>query len=130
MSVGTTAELLEAFLDNSLDPAGFKHRDHVAVAFEMLRQYDFLDASAKYAGCLRALTEKAGVPEKFNATVTMAFMSLIAERMNVAEYRDFEDFEAANGDLASIAVLNRWYSKDRMSSEAARKIFLLPDRAA
>ena len=127
---GTTSELLEAFEANTLDPAGFKHRDHVAAAFEMLRRYDFLEASARYASGLRAITEKAGVPEKFNATITLAFMSLIAERMDAAGYDDFNAFEAANADLASMSVLEQWYSKDRMTSDAARKMFLLPDKAA
>lgn len=124
----STAQLLKGFEAQTLDPAGFKHRDHIEAAFEMLRRYDFMEASAKYAASIRGIAEKAGVPEKFNATITTAFLSLIAERMESGRYDDFNAFEAANGDLASMAVLDRWYSKERLTSDTARRLFLLPDR--
>ena len=126
-ATGATAKLLADFEAQTLDPAAFKHRDHVAAAFEMLRRYEFLEASAKYAACIRGIAEKAGIPEKFNATITTAFLSLIAERMEAVDYDDFAAFEEANGDLASMAVLYRWYSKERLTSATARKLFLLPD---
>ena len=77
-----------------------------------------------------AILEKAGAPEKFNATITLAFLSLIAERMAGKAYTDFAEFETANPDLASMAVLGQWYSKERMTSPTARKQFLMPDRVA
>ncbi|RVU39269.1 hypothetical protein EOI86_08510 [Hwanghaeella grinnelliae] len=127
----TSENLFAAFEAQTLDPACFKHRDHIAAAFEMLRRYDFVEAASKYAVSLRAMAEKAGAPEKFNATITLAFLSLIAERMEEgADTDDFAAFEKANSDLESIDVIGRWYSKERMTCDAARKIFLLPDRAA
>ena len=127
---GWTEKLYADFEAKILPTASFGHRDHLATAFEALRQYDFVEASATYAGCIRAMAEKAGAPEKFNATMTLAFLSLIAERMAGKAYTDFAEFETANPDLASMAVLGQWYSKERMTSPTARKQFLMPDRVA
>lgn len=126
----TDPKLLASFEAESIEPSTFGHRDHVVVAFDLLRRDDFVTAAAKYAACIRGMAEKAGAPEKFNATITLAFMSLIAERMHAGDYSDFASFEAANTDLASKDVLSRWYSKDRLTSPQARRQFLLPDLPA
>ena len=55
------------------------------------------------------------------------FISLIAERMATTEHRNYDEFIARNGDLKSKDVLRRWYSPDRLNSDAARRVFLLPD---
>jgi hypothetical protein len=66
------------------------------------------------------------VPEKFNATVTFAYMSVIAERMQSAPAESAENFIAANPEILSGNVLSR-YSKARMQSDLARNVALLPD---
>ena len=122
-----TKALARAFEDRSLDPAAFRHRDHVAVACQLLRQHDFLEASARYGAHLQAIASKAGVPQKFNTTVTLAFLSLIAERMATCQHEDFDDFAARNPDLLSKDLLLSWYPPERLSSDLARKVFLMPD---
>ena len=67
------------------------------------------------------------MPRKFNATITLAFMSLIAERMATTQYVDYDDFITSNPDLLSKDVLEQWYSPERLSSILARSIFLMPD---
>lgn len=126
MPVGAS-NLTEAFEAGTLDPATFTHQDHVAVAYDMLNAYEFLEACQKYAETIRALAEKAGAPMKFNATITLAFLSLIAERMSAGQYRGYEDFISQNADLKSKQVLEKWYSAERLTCETARKVFLLPD---
>lgn len=122
------AELTDAFEGGSLSPEGFSHEDHVAVAREMLLRHDFMEASRRYASALQRLTLKAGVPEKFNVTVTLAFMSVISERMAKDKGATFPAFLAGNPDLVSGDLLGRWYSRERLVSSAARAAFLMPDR--
>ena len=121
------SDLTASFEAHSLDNSAFGHLDHVGVAYEMLRRHDFVDATARYAENIRALAAKAGAPEKFNTTITFAFMSLIAERMTSGDYADYDDFIARNEDLKSKHVLEKWYSPERLNSAAARRMFLLPD---
>jgi len=121
------ADLRRSFEAQDLDASRFRHMDHVGVAYEMLKSHDFIDATAKYAENIRSIAAKAGDPEKFNTTITFAFMSLIAERMATTEHKSYDEFIARNSDLKSKDVLRRWYSPDRLHSDEARRVFLLPD---
>ena len=124
------AKLTRSFEARDLDARAFRHLDHVGVAYEMLRSYDFLDASVKYARSIDEIATKAGAPDKFNVTITLAFMSLIAERMRATQHADYDDFIAQNQELLSKDVLNKWYSPERLRSNLARSVFLMPDRHA
>jgi hypothetical protein len=121
--------LTRAFEDGALQADGFTHEDHIGVAWRMLTDHEFLEASRRYADGLRSLAIRAGVPEKFNMTITMAFMSLIAERIARAPGAPFDKFLANNPDLTSHGLLDRWYSKGRLNTDLARSAFLMPDRA-
>lgn len=124
------SELLAEFEALEVNPAEFGHQQHVQVAYEMLHKYNFLDACAKYAKTINTIATNAGAPEKFNVTITFAFLSLIAERVHTTKPSNFEEFSAQNEDLFSKAVLDKWYSSEQLESEFARTHFLLPVRAA
>ena len=59
------------------------------MAFEILRRHDFVETALHYLRALRTLTAKAGKPGKFNQTATIAFPSLVAERMQALGQADF-----------------------------------------
>jgi hypothetical protein len=120
---------LERFVRGEVDPAQFPHREHVRMAFEMLRRHDFAEAVLHYSRALRALTLRAGKPAAFHQTVTIAFLSLIAERMEDGA-GDFAEFARAHPDLLDKSALARWYRPERLASEAARRTFLLPEPPA
>lgn len=120
-------EITAAFEAHAIDASRFHHAEHVIVAYDLLAKYDFIDAAAIYAKGIRALALKVGAPKKFNLTITYAFMSLIAERMAGGTHEDFDDFLSENSDLMSPDVLGRWYTHDRLHSDIARRLFLLPE---
>ena len=121
------SKITQAFEAHTIDNTMFSHAEHVQVAHDLLGRYDFIDAAATYAKGIRALATKAGAPHKFNLTITYAFMSLIAERMATKSHKNFKEFVSANHDLMSSCVLARWYPNDRLHSDNARSIFLLPE---
>lgn len=123
-------ELMRSFEGLDINPKDFGHEDHVGVAYEMLRSYDFLDASTRYSECINTIATRAGAAQKFNTTITLAFLSLIAERMRATSHGSFEHFIAQNQDLLSKDVLSKWYSTERLESDLARTVFLMPDLAA
>ena len=120
--------MLEDIRRGALDPAVFSHRDHVAVAYTAVRRHGFFDGLAIVATGLRALATRAGAPEKFNATVTLACVSLIAERMTADEAQDADAFIRCNPDLLARDVLENWFSRERLASPLAKTMGLLPDR--
>lgn len=121
------ALVLKSFEACDLDASTFTHVDHIGVAYEMLKTYDFLTASMKYATCINTIATHAGAAQKFNTTITMAFLSVIAERMEIGRYECFEAFLEGNGDLLDRNVLGKWYSRERLGSDLARTTFLMPD---
>ncbi|MDJ0655172.1 MAG: hypothetical protein QNJ40_13505 [Xanthomonadales bacterium] len=124
----THGNLLERFERLEIPAPDFHHAEHVQVAYAMLEKYDFVEACSRYAATIRAMAEQVGVPEKFNTTITFAFMSLIAERRDHTEGAGLESFLRANPDLLDTDVLGAWYTRERLTSARARRQFLLPDK--
>jgi len=120
---------LGCFVRGEIPAAEFSHREHVRMAFEMLRRHDFPETVLHYSRALRAMTARAGKPEAFHQTVTIAFLAVIAERMESTGAADFTAFARAHPDLLGKALLARWYGAERLASAAARRTFLLPDPA-
>jgi|APSaa5957512535_1039671.scaffolds.fasta_scaffold95670_3 hypothetical protein len=123
-----SSNLLTQFETLKISASDFHHNDHIEVAYEMLNKYEFVDATSRYASGIRAMAEKVGVPEKYNTTITLAFMSLVAERKSQPNHTDLKSFLVANVDLLDKDVLKHWYSSERLTSSAARSQFLLPDK--
>jgi hypothetical protein len=119
---------LERFLRGETDAHTFPHREHVRMGFEMLRRYDFAESVLHFSRSLRAMAQRAGKPEAFHQTVTIAFLSLIAERLESGPCEDFATFAQDNPDLLDKSVLARWYRPERLGSASARRTFLLPER--
>jgi len=120
---------LEKFLAGDIPAAEFRHADHVRAGYELLLRTDFLDAVSAYGRALKIMTARVGKPEKLHHTITIAFLAVIAERMEQAPNAGFDAFLAANPDLMDRAVLSRWYRPECLNSDAARSRFVLPDIA-
>jgi hypothetical protein len=124
------AAKLAALDAGTLPPEAFRHRDHLGVAYEALRQDDFPAAWQRIERGIRALARRAGVPHKYNATITFAYLSAIAERMARRPHGDAKAFLAAHPELLDADFLALRYGRERMGSELARRIPLLPEPGA
>ncbi|MVO17186.1 hypothetical protein [Parasedimentitalea huanghaiensis] len=122
------SDQLDQLNDGTLDASTFGHQDHIGVAYEALKRESLFDAMATVANGIAAAASRAGAPDKFNATITLAFMCEIAERMEARNFPDADSFIAANPDLLTGAILKR-YSNGRAVTAQARRIAFLPDLA-
>ena len=118
---------LVRFVRGELDAAAFPHQEHVRMAFEMLRRHDFAESVWLFSRALRAMAAQVGKPEAFHQTVTIGFLSIIAERMEGRACADFAEFAHQHSDLLDKKVLTRWYRAERLGSPVARRTFVLPD---
>ncbi len=125
----TATDLLADFEAGRLDPAQFPHRAHVRVSYELLERHYFPEALLHLARGLRRLTVRAGKPEVYHETITVAFLALIAERRLHSEFVDWEDFAARNPDLFQKEALEAFYEPGELQSILARQTFVLPRRA-
>lgn len=116
---------LARFEAGAFEPAQFHHRDHVRIAFEMLERFSFAEAASRFSRGLRAMTQRVGKPEAYHETVTIAFLSLIAEARDSSP-EDFEIFAERHPDLFDKSALLKVYSRARLESAIARRTFVLP----
>ncbi len=116
------------FESGQIEAQHFDHEAHVYIAWCFVTQFALADAIARFDNALRRATVELGVPEKYHATITWFFLLLVAERVHTDE--GWQSFKARNPDLLqeSKATLERYYSAERLFSDAARDHFLLPDR--
>jgi hypothetical protein len=117
---------LARFEAGEFDVAGFTHREHVRIGHALLSCYSFPEAAFRFSVGLRTMARKGGKANLYHETITIAFLSLIAER-NAAGFADFSAFERSNPDLFSKSVLSPYYSPQRLNAPTARATFLLPD---
>jgi len=121
------AELLRQMTKGTLDAGAFCHADHIGVAYEALAHSTYFEALYMVAAGIDNAATRAGATDKFNATITATFMSLIAERMGQGKYQDAQDFIDRNPDLVRGTPLRSLFSTARLASDQARRIALLPD---
>ncbi|NND60796.1 MAG: hypothetical protein HKN49_11065 [Gammaproteobacteria bacterium] len=120
-------EFLARFEDCSLDDAVFKHTGHVRMAFLYLQRHDTETALTRICKGIQRFGASRGAPEKYHATVTIAFARIIAKRLQPDQ--GFDDFVAANPDLMSPRpLLLDYYSEALLYSDEARLRFVAPDR--
>ena len=128
----TDAEFLRRFEDCTLPNAAFHHRDHVRLGWLYLRRLPALEALARFAEGLKRFATANGRPGLYHETITWAYLLLIHERMARAEAATWEEFARRNPDLLTWkpSILDRYYEKETLGSELARRVFVLPDRCA
>jgi hypothetical protein len=121
-----TVEELCALVHGDLDPKAFPHPEHVRFAYEMLGRHSFAETVWLFSSGLRKLAAKSGRPDLYHDTITVAFLALVGERRAISPETDWPRFIAANRDLLDKNCLGRWYDRARLSSDLARKNFILP----
>ena len=131
LASGSSELLLESFEAGTLDPGGFHHRDHVRLAWLVLRRDPLPRALDRFPEALRRFAQAAGKPQLYHETVTYAYLLVIHEQMQQRPAGDtWEAFATAHPDLLSgkPSVLERYYRKETLASDLARRVFLMPDR--
>jgi hypothetical protein len=108
------------------DGAAFPHAEHVRLAFEMLGRHEFDEALARYAGGLRRMTARLGIPGRYHATITVAFLALVAERRARTGATTWESFADSAPELLDAKCVRRWYPAELLGSDVARRTFVLP----
>lgn len=124
------AKTVEEFEAGTIDPDLFDHEAHVYVAWSYVQDYELKDAIVRFCSALRQLTIRLGIESKYHETITWFFIILIAERMSTRRSDDWHSFKCQNPDIFATgpSIVGRYYSRERLDSDLARRQFLLPDR--
>ncbi|HEY7912438.1 MAG TPA: hypothetical protein VIG62_11060 [Blastocatellia bacterium] len=126
-------DLIEQFESCDLPGELFHHGMHVRVAWLYLRKYPLLEAVAAFSKSLKRYAASAGKEAIYHETITWAYLFIINERMARMAYEaKWEEFAEANPDLLDWknSILKNYYTRERLESDLARKMFCMPERSA
>jgi hypothetical protein len=123
---------LAAILAQIVPPGGaFRHREHIHLAYMAVQRYGPGRATAVVAGWLKHLAAYHRAPQKFHATVTRAWVEIVAHHMAAGPGApDFASFADRYPPLMDKRLLTRHYSSRALASPAAKTGWLEPDLAA
>jgi hypothetical protein len=123
----TDDELMRVFEAGKVPDGGFHHEQHVRVAWNYLKAHSLPEALARFCSALKGFAHSQGAPNLYHETITVAFMSLVAQRVASRPGLPWDAFVAAWPDLMERALLSRWYARETLESALARAVFVLPD---
>lgn len=107
----------------------FGHRQHVQLTWLAVRRYGTPATIDLVGDGLRRLTHHAGVPQKYNATVSRAWVELIGHHTVEDRELDFDEFIDHNGALLDKRLLTRFYRSRTLAGAEARAGWVEPDLA-
>jgi hypothetical protein len=105
----------------------FDHRAHVHVTWLAVREAGMPGAIALVSDGLQRTTRYAGVPQKYHATVSRAWVELVAHHTAHDPAADFDAFAARNPALLDKRLLTRFYRSTTLASPTARTGWVAPD---
>jgi len=124
--------LLDSFIDTTLPADQFHHEQHMHVAWLFVRTHGMPAALGEFATAIKRFADAKGASGLYHQTITWTFLLLIAEREARQPAASWEAFAHANGDLLQWkpSILDRYYSKELLASDLARRTFVMPDRVS
>lgn len=118
----------ELFEQVTADGQRFGHRQHVQLTWLAVRRYGVEEAIAVVSDGIRETARYAGAPQKYNATVSRAWVLAVGYHAAEHPVDDFGTFAQANSALLDKRLLTRFYSPAVLASSAARAGWVEPDR--
>lgn len=118
----------ELFEQVTAEGKGFGHRQHVHVTWLAVRQHGVDEAIDVVSDGIRETARYAGVPQKYNATVSRAWVQAVGYHAAEHPTDDFGAFIEADDALLDKRLLMRFYSATVLASAAARSGWVEPDR--
>lgn len=125
---------------------GFRHRQHIHLAYLAVRRHGTEEAAVRIGQWIRYIAAYERAPQKYNATVTRAWTELVGHHVAADlaagggaatggdtaaaadTTADFEEFAARHPALLDKRLLTRHYSPAVLASAPARTGWAEPDR--
>lgn len=106
----------------------FGHRQHVHLAWLAVQRYGAAEAADLVCSWIRRIARYENAPQKYNETMTRAWVQTVAHHAGNAAESTFEGFAECNPELFDKRLLARHYSPAVLASNAARSGWVEPDR--
>jgi hypothetical protein len=107
----------------------FGHRQHVQLTWLAVRRHGTKAAIDIVSEGIRETATYAGRPQKYHATVSRAWVELVAHHLEEMPEAGFEEYVDHNPALLDKRLLTRFYSSRALASAPARTGWVEPDVA-
>ncbi len=123
-------DTVEAFERGEVILPNLDHEAHIYVAWAYLQVMPLVETMARFPAAVRRIAIADGDAEKYNETITVAYLLLLSERIGAASDHDWARFRSENSDLFVWpgGVLGELYSTETLHSSEAKDRFVAPDR--
>lgn len=116
-----------AFENATIDADIFDHRAHLYVAWCYLKELPLEQAVPRYIQHLQTLTRRLGVPHKYHATITWAYLVVLNDLMQAGDSFDLL-LQRHPSLLDARGALLDSYDERELFSDRAWHHFVLPRR--
>lgn len=124
------AARFEALMQEAMEDADrFAHRQHVKLTWLAIRRYGTGAAVDLISEGIQRTARYAGAPQKYNATVSRAWVELVGHHVDQDNASDFDAFVDRHAALLDKRLLTRFYRPATLASQSARTGWVLPDLA-
>jgi hypothetical protein len=106
----------------------FGHRQHVHLTWLAVRRYGTTPAVGLISDGIQSVTRYAGAPQKYNATVSRAWVELVGHHADQSDADDFDTFADQNPALLDKKLLTRFYRSSTLAGTTARTGWVEPDQ--
>jgi len=105
----------------------FAHRQHVHLTYLAVRRYGTAAAIDLVSNGIQAVARYVGAPQKYNATVSRAWVELVGHHAEHSDAADFDTFAERNPALLDKKLLTRFYRPTTLAGTQARSGWVAPD---
>ena len=107
----------------------FGHREHVHLTWLAVRRTGKPHAIAVVSEGIRRTARYAGAPQKYHATISRAWVELVAHHVAEDPAPDFDGFAVRHSALLDKRLLARFYRSTTLAGRPARTGWVEPDLA-
>ena len=126
---GTSVKFDDLMNDVMATAERFGHREHVQLTWFAIRRCGAADAADLISEGIQRTARYAGAPQKYNATVSRAWVELTSHHMDEVPGESFDQLIGRNPGLLDKRLLTRFYHSRTLASPAARQGWVEPDLA-
>ncbi|MDL9980727.1 hypothetical protein [Microbacterium candidum] len=107
----------------------FGHRQHLQLTWLAVRRYGTSTAVDIVSDGIQRTARYAGAPQKYNATVSRAWVELVGYHVHQCDDPDFDTFINLYPELLDKKLLTRFYRSATLAGSQARAGWVEPDVA-
>jgi hypothetical protein len=125
ITAGEVKRLVESFLDCSLKPDDFHHREHLIVAWSFNLQYRD-SAIREFKAAFLRYTKAHGLSRLYHETITLFWLRLVALKI-ASSGNGTDSLACILAEIGDSKLIYSYYSKELLEQEDSRAGWVEPD---